>query len=159
MWGADIVTINPDATGRQTHGTVPSDAVMYDADLSPDGTTFAGPRGEGDVGVWNWTTGATAEYTNDGEEPGMGREWMTWSPDGTKILYAQAGNTVTGPGGGGGNPPPTGGGSGGGGGSAPAPTFTAFDAKPAFARGSASRRARSGSRSMCAATPAAPSRA
>ena len=60
------VTINPDGTGRTTHGARPDEAVLYDADLSPDGTTFAGPWGEGEVSVWNWTTGATAHYTNDG---------------------------------------------------------------------------------------------
>jgi len=95
----DIVTINPDGTGRTVQGAIPDDhATMYDADLSPDGTRFAGPWGEGDVNVWNWTTGATGQLTTD-EEP---REWMTWSPDGTKILYAKDGSTMTIPAGGGG---------------------------------------------------------
>ncbi|HYH90957.1 MAG TPA: hypothetical protein VEX67_17120 [Solirubrobacteraceae bacterium] len=185
LCGLEIVTIKPDGTDRQTHGVPPNEAIMYDADLSPDGTTFAGPYGEGEVAVWNWTTGGTAQYTNDGQT----REWMTWSPDGTKILYQGSGGTmtmpaagggesvltgafgyhyawqpcvvgvtvtctpttlngtlVTGPGDGGGDPPPTGGGGGGGGGGTPAPpapptplppAFTAFDAKPAFARGAA----------------------
>ncbi len=94
----DIVTINPDGTGRTTHGARPDEAVLYDADLSPDGTTFAGPWGEGEVSVWNWTTGATAHYTDDGGP----REWMTWSPDGTKILYGGAGGTTVMAAGGGG---------------------------------------------------------
>jgi hypothetical protein len=95
----DIVTINPDGTGRTVQGNIPDDhTTMYDADLSPDGTRFAGPWGEGDVNVWNWTTGGTSQLTTDEEL----REWMTWSPDGTKILYAKGASTMTIPAGGGG---------------------------------------------------------
>jgi hypothetical protein len=97
----DIVTINPDGTGHTVEGSIPDDhATMYDADLSPDGTRFAGPWGEGDVNVWNWTTSATGQLTSDGDT--FAREWMTWSPDGMKILYAKGAATTTIPAGGGG---------------------------------------------------------
>ena len=45
MCGPGPVTINPDGSGRTAHGTVPFEAIMYDADLSPE-DQVAGPVGD-----------------------------------------------------------------------------------------------------------------